>query len=401
MILNGFKNFIQPSFTANVMPKNCAEHINNKLKAAKTADIFCHTSSDEDSFNSAKAMSSYLKSQGIKSRIIVSNGKDCYDYNSNKYNIVQADDINEKTKKADIALCVDFSAKSRAASNVLDYINSYGSNIVGFDHHNNPDKISTNYNQVTQAYEKTKDLPKLDSKDFYIDSSAKSNCAIISRFFDAIGHKMNAEEGKSLLAGMLDDTSKDGFTKIEENGEIKISDKTNDFNHTKEIMKNVLSNISNTDKESVLNHFKEKTQLTDKEIKFQDTLQKRTQYSNNGKFAYVEIQQDDKEWEDLGRDTVKSKQVLSSYRKDMLSNKNVDAVAVFYPTNLKDTYKMSILTKKDYAKQIIDDIKSSTCPELVAGGHDDRSGGTVISSDKQKCHEWVNLFVNSAEKVLH
>ena len=166
-------------------------------------------------------------------------------------------------------------------------------------------------------------------------------------------------------------------------------------------MKNVLSNISNTDKESVLNHFKEKTQLTDKEIKFQDTLQKRTQYSNNGKFAYVEIQQDDKEWEDLGRDTVKSKQVLSSYRKDMLSNKNVDAVAVFYPTNLKDTYKMSILTKKDYAKQIIDDIKSSTCPELVAGGHDDRSGGTVISSDKQKCHEWVNLFVNSAEKVLH
>ena len=113
------------------MPKNCAEHINNKLKAAKTADIFCHTSSDEDSFNSAKAMSSYLKSQGIKSRIIVSNGKDCYDYNSNKYNIVQADDINEKTKKADIALCVDFSAKSRAASNVLDYINSYGSNIVG------------------------------------------------------------------------------------------------------------------------------------------------------------------------------------------------------------------------------------------------------------------------------
>ena len=401
MIINNYKNFVQPNFTANVMPKNCAEYIDKKLKSAKTADIFCHTSSDEDSFNSAKAMYSYLQSQGIKSRIIVSNGKECYDYDTKKYNIMQADEVNDETKKSDIALCVDFSAKSRAVPNVMKYINSYGTNVVGFDHHNNPDKITTNYNQITQAYAKIKDMPALNSKDFYIDSSAKSNCAIISRFFDAIGHKTSKEENKSLLAGMLDDTSKDGYTKISDNGQIAISENINDFNHTKDIFKKVLSNLTNEDKSEVVAHFNNKANLTEKEIKFQKSLKERTQYSKNGKFAYIEIQQGDKEWEQLGRDTVRSKQVLSDYRKQMIADNNLDAVAVFFPTNLKDTYKMSILTKKDYAKRIIDDIKTTSYPELVAGGHDDRSGGTIISSNKQQCHNWVNLFVNSAENVLN
>ena len=280
MIINcNYKNFIQPNFTANIMPKNCAEYIDNRLKSAKTADIFCHSSSDEDSFNSAKAMYSYLESQGVKSRIIVSNGKDCYDYNANKYNIIQASEVNESTKKADIALCVDFSATSRAVPNVMKYINSYGANVVGFDHHNNPDKITPNYNQITQSYAKVQDLPKLDAKNFYIDSSAKSNCAIISRFFDAIGHKINREEGRSLLAGMIDDTSKDGFTKISKLGQIEVLDKTNDNENTKTVMNNVLSKLNIFDKLNVLKHFSDKTKLTDKEIKFQETLKERTQYS--------------------------------------------------------------------------------------------------------------------------
>ncbi|MBR1681170.1 DHH family phosphoesterase [bacterium] len=382
------------------MPKNCAEYIDNKLKSAKTADIFCHASSDEDSFNSAKAMYSYLEAQGVKSRIIVSNGKDCYNYDTSKFNIIQADEVNENTKKADIALCVDFSATSRAVPNVLKYINSYGTNVVGFDHHNNPDKISPNYNQITQAYAKTQEMPTLEAKNFYIDSSAKSNCAIISRFFDAIGHKINHEEGRSLLAGMLDDTSKDGFTKVSKFGQIEVSDKTNDNGNTKTVMNNVLSKLNVLDKINVLKHFSDKAKLTDKEINFQKSLKERTQFSKNGKLAYLEIQQGDKDWEDMGRDTVRTKTVLGNYRKQMLENKNLDAVAVFFPTNEKDIYKMSILTRNDYAKQIIDEIKSTTYPELIAGGHDDRSGGTINSTDKNVCHEWVNLFINAADKVL-
>ena len=61
---------------------------------------------------------------------------------------------------------------------------------------------------------------------------------------------------------------------------------------------------------------------------------------------------------------------------------------------------MSLQTKSDYAKQIIDNIKATTYPDLVAGGHENRSGGTLKSIDTQKIHEWVELFKHSADEVL-
>lgn len=399
MIINSSKNFIQPSFTANVMPKNCAEYIDNKLKTAKTVDIFCHNSSDEDTFNSAKAMYSYLKGQGIAPRLVVSGGRENYQYDVNKFNIIQANDVSDDTKKADMALCVDFSSPTRVPHNVLKYINGYGSNIVGFDHHDDPEFVVKDYNKITQSYAKNQEMPKLDAKDYYIDSSAKSNCAIISRFFDAIGHKTSREEARSLFAGMFDDTSKDGITKVGNLGQIRVTQKANDNGNTGEVMKNVLNSMNVFDKLTVLKHFADKTKLTDKEIAFSKTLKDKTQYSNNGKFAYIEITPQDKEWEELGKDTVRSTKVLQKFRKDALEKGDVDAVAVFYPTNA-GIYKMSIQTKEDYAKQIIDNIKATTCPDLVAGGHENRSGGTIETQDAQKCHEWVNLFKQSADEVL-
>lgn len=400
MNISSAKNLIQTNFTANMMPKNCAEHINNKLKSAKSVDIFCHSSSDEDTFNSAKAMYSYLESQGVSPRIIVSNGRECFGYNEKKYNILQADDINDKTQKADMALCVDFSAESRAANtNTLKYIQSYGNNIVGFDHHNNSDKFTTNFNEITKSYANTQQMPKLEAKNFYIDASAKSNCAIISRFFEAINHKTTHEQGRSLLAGMLDDTMKDGITDIV-NCRVKVSESEDDYDNTKTVMQNVLSGLNIFDKLKVFKHFLDKTKLTEKEINFQKTLKNRTKYSENGKFAYVEITQDDKQWNDLGKDTVRSKRVLSDYRKEMLKKRNLDAVAVFFPTNTKNAYKMSLQSKSDYAKQIIDNIKATSYPELIAGGHDDRSGGMLYTSNHEKCQNWVKLFVDSAQKVL-
>lgn len=399
MIISNSKNFIQPNFTANVMPKNCAEYIDNKLKSAKTVDIFCHNSSDEDTFNSAKAMYSYLKGQGITPRLVVSDGKENYQYDVKKFDIIQANEISDNTKKADMALCVDFSSPKRVTSNVLKYLNGYGSNIVGFDHHNDNDIVVKDYNKITQSYAKTQTMPSIDAKDFYIDASAKSNCAIVSRFFDAVGHKTTRDEARSLFAGMFDDTSKDGITKIGRLGQIRVSQNVNDNGNTNEVMQNVLDKMNVFDKLAVLKHFSDKTKLTDKEIAFSKTLKDKTQYSNNGKFAYIEITPEDKEWEDLGKDTVRSTKVLQQFRKDTLNNGKVDAVAVFYPTN-SGIYKMSILTKKDYAKQIIDNIKANACPDLVAGGHENRSGGTVETQDVQKCHEWVNLFKQSADEVL-
>lgn len=399
MNISNSKNFIRPTFTANVMPKDCAEHIDNKLKTAKTVDIFCHNSSDEDAFNSAKAMYSYLKEQGIAPRIVVSCGKENYQYDVNKFNIIQANDISKKTHKADMALCVDFSSPVRVQSNVLNYLNSYGSNIVGFDHHNDSEILVKDYNKITQSYAKNQTIPHIEAKDYYIDTSAKSNCAIISRFFDAIGHKTTKDEARSLFAGMLDDTSKDGFAKLNKLGQVQISSNTNDNGNTKEVMKNILSNLNIFDKLNVLKHFADKTKLTAKEIAFSKTLDTKTKYTNNGKYAYLEITPNDKDWEELGKDTTRTKIVLQQFRKDTLKKGSVDAVAVFYPTN-DGIYKMSILTQKDYAKQIIDNIKATTCPNLVAGGHENRSGGTINTQDAQKCQEWVNLFRQSADEIL-
>ncbi len=398
MNINSQNNFIRPNFTANVMPKNCARYIDNKLKSAKTVDIFCHTSSDEDTFNSAKALYSYLKGQGVTPRLVVSSGKENYQYDVQKYNIIQANEVSDNTQKADIALCVDFSSPVRVGSNVLKFINSYGSNIVGFDHHNDKDVVVKDYNKITQSYKKNA-MPALDAKNYYIDSSAKSNCAIISRFFDAVGHRATHEEARSLFAGMLDDTSKEGIAKVNKLGKVKVTEKVDDLGNTKEVMKNVLGHMRVFDKFAVLKHFADKTKLTDKEIAFSKTLKDKTLYSNNGKFAYIEISPNDKEWEDLGKDTVRSTKVLQQYRRNTLEKGDVDAVAVFYPTN-GNIYKMSLQTKGDYAKQIIDNIKAKTSPDLCAGGHENRSGGTLDSIDAQKTHEWVELFKHSADEVL-
>ena len=211
---------------------------------------------------------------------------------------------------------------------------------------------------------------------------------------------MTNEEAGSLLAGMMDDNGKDGHIKIKDN-QIFISEKLKDNGYTKEIFEKVLSNIDEKELKEVFNHFAKKAELTPEDIAFRDSLPKKTKYSKNGKMAYVEIKTDDEEWIKLGKDTVRTTAVLGEFRKKMLAaNDGVEAVAVFFPTNNKDTYKMSILTRKDYAKQIIENIKNTTYPELTAGGHDDRSGGTIISNDKDTCHKWVKLFVRSADEVL-
>lgn len=401
MIVGKSVNFIQPSFTANVMPVNCAKHIDDKLKSAKTVDIFCHTSSDEDTFNSAKAMYSYLESNGVKPRIIVSGGKECYEYDEKKYNLLQSNKVSNKTQKADLALCLDFSSKVRVLPNVKNYLDKYGENVVGFDHHNDKDKLTKNYNHITSSYKSIQDMPPLEAKNYYIDSSAQSNCAIISRFFDAIGHTPKQNESKALFCGMFDDNAKSGLVKYNPLKGFTFSNKLEDNGNTKEIMRNTFKKLNILDKISVFKHFVDNSQLSEKEVTFQKGLNDRVQTCADGKFAYVEIKQGDKEWEELGRDTEKTKSVLGKFRNQLLKeNKNLKAVAVFYPTNLENTYKMSINSTKDYAKRIIENIKNTTCPELVAGGHDDRSGGTINSSDADECSKWVELFKNSAKKVL-
>ena len=375
------------SFKANVMPKNQAQHIDNILHSGKSVDIFCHSISDEDTFNSATAFYNYLKQEGINARIIASGGKTNFGYDTSKYNIIQANDINENTKKADVALCVDFSSKDRLNTNVYKHLQKYDtSKIVGIDHHDDKNKLHPNFNQITKVYEKNQ-VPELEAKNYYIDSSAKSNCGIIYRFFEALGKKPDKEISKALYTGFYDDTAKS-------KGEL---DK-----NSKEVKAKLSSALNLFDIAKIKKHFIEKTMLTKDEKAFAENLQNRIQYSQNGKMAFIEIKNDDEEWNNIGRNTEKASIILGKFRKETLDkNKNLDSVAVFYPCSDGETYKMSITSNNDYAMKIVNYAKEHYSNDIIAGGHPERCGGTVVTSNPIEQHNWVSYFVKSADKITY
>ena len=373
------------SFKANVMPKNQAQHIDNILHSGKSVDIFCHTISDEDTFNSATAFYNYLKQEGINARIIASGGKSNYGYDTGKYNIIQAKDINENTKKADVALCVDFSSKDRLNSNVYKHLQKYDSSkIVGLDHHDDKNKLHPDFNQITKVYEKNQ-VPELEAKNYYIDSSAKSNCGIIYRFFEALGKTPDKETARALYTGFYDDTAK-SKCELDKN--------------SKEVKAKLSAALNLFDIAKIKKHFIDKTILTKEERNFAKKLPDRVQYSKNGKMAFVEIKNDDEEWNNLGRNTEKTAIVLGKFRKNILEkNKNIESVAVFYPCDDGMTYKMSILSNKDYAMKIVDYAKANYSIDIIAGGHPERCGGSIVTSNPDEQHQWVKYFVNASENI--
>ena len=88
-----------------------------------------------------------------------------------KYNIIDAKDVNENTQKADVALCVDFSGKDRLATNVFKHLQKYDAKtIVGIDHHDDKNKIVSDFNQITKAYRKS-EMPEIEAKNFNSFSS--------------------------------------------------------------------------------------------------------------------------------------------------------------------------------------------------------------------------------------
>lgn len=374
------------NFKANIMPKNQAKHIDNVLRSGKSVDIFCHTISDEDSFNSATTFYNYLQKEGIKPRIIVSGGETNYRYDTEKYNILQAKDVNEQTQKSDTALCVDFSSPERLNPNVLNHLYKYTANsVVGLDHHDDAN-IHPSYNYITESYDKN-NTPQLEAKNYYIDSSAKSNSSVVYRFFEALGKKLDKDSAKSLLIGLRDDTGKN-ICALDTN--------------TLEIKNKLTSKLSKEDLKEIDKYFDDKIALNDDEIAFKNSLNERTKYSSNGKFAYLVISEGDKQWEDLGKNTEKTTSILRNYQKDILANnKNIEAVGVFYPCNDNNTYKMSLTSNKNYAKKIVDFAKENYNRNLMAGGHPDRCGGTIYTNNPEVQENWINTFVNAADCISY
>ncbi|MDD3237085.1 MAG: DHH family phosphoesterase [Candidatus Gastranaerophilales bacterium] len=403
------------SFGANPISKEQAEHINKKLQNADTVDIFCHTSTDDDSFNSAKVLYEYLEKQGKSPRIITAKEPDNYEYDPSKFNILNFDKVDEFTQKADVAACVDFSKEERMAPNVLNYFRAYDAkDVVGFDHHNESTKLMPNYRQITAQYKSVADMPVEKPQNYYIDSSSKSCSAIMYRFFEALNEPLSKPQLKSVFCGMSDDMSKAGYLKFLNKFSTKFTHKLGEDDNTKEVFKDVTSKLNKKDMSEVISHLDVLATLSPKEKAFQKRLFDSVKFSDNKKFAYVELGPQDPQWMALGGDNKRTSVTLRDFRVRLLNNdsndkmiskdlrkdlKDVQAVAVFYSNPDEDLYKISIHTKEDYAKKYNEYIRENIYPELTAGGHANRGGGRTFTLDSEKCHEWVGYFKTAADNI--
>ncbi len=403
------------SFKANPMPKIEAEYLNNKMLAADSVDIFCHKSADEDAFNSQKVLYEYLKKMGKHPRIITTDEKYNYGYDRDRYNIITVPEVTSDTEKADLAVCVDFSKKERLNPNVVEYLEKYDNDsIIGFDHHNENIYISPSTMKITEQYKSVSDIPIEAPKNYYIDSTAKSCTSILYRFLTSIGEPISDDQTKSLYCGMVDDMNKSGLVKFIENLKAKLTPKIDGEDNAKEVYHAIASKVSASDKEDIVAHLDIISTLDDKEKDFQKRLFKEIKFSSNGKLAYVEIPQGDKQWNDLGEDNRRTSIILRDFRTRILDNKisdsnisktlheklkDVQAIAVFYSKPECDSYRMSMHSKNNYAKKYCDYVRDNLYSELIAGGHSNRCGGGTTSADPKVCHSWVEYFIQAGEDV--
>ncbi len=408
-----------PSFKANPMPQNQASYIDKRLRDADSVDIFCHASTDEDAFNSAKAMYLYLEQLGKKPRIIASNNPDLYNFDRQKYNITLAKELSHSTKNADLALCVDFSKKERLSAKALEYLEKFPEDrIVGFDHHSESEFLIKDTNRITKKYDSIKNMPELEPSNYYIDSTSKSCSAVIFRFFEALGAKMTKQQLSSIFCGMVDDIQKfdivNSKKRPDDTYECKLTENKNLDKNTKEVFTKVSSSLTDFRKNEILEHLDILGNLSDEENAFMKKLFDGVKFSENGKFAYCIIDVNDEDWIKFGGDTNRTSAMIRDFRMRLIKNKfkdpliskplrenlkNIKAAGIFYPDYDEEIYKVSLHSKKDYVSRYQDYIKKNIYPGLTAGGHSNRGGGRILTLDEDKCNEWASYFVRAAQAV--
>lgn len=370
----------------NVLNRTKSELLNNKVV---NVDIYCHSSADEDTINSAKVFADWLTAKGKKVNICApeSEVKDLY-INTKKYNLKHSNNIPDKS------VVLDFNAEERLSDKYKDlFYKNKQENIIGYDHH-------------------TPTVSKLKG-DFYVDDSAKSCCGILTRFFDGLGIKLPKEARKSLYCGMVSDYKKSGLLKLtSDNGIYKLTktDKLLGDKNSLEVFDKLDSSLTKEEKNKIYKHLDPLSRLNHDEKLLRKRVFSQLQVSPNGKMAYVVIPPEDALWKKVGMDTPKTSEILKDLRVrvsensqnvSMLSDeqknkmKNVDTVVAFYRKG--DEYRMSIHSRSNSAIKLIDYIKENLNPNIIAGGHADRAGGKIDSVNEKDTMKFVNDFVKASE----
>jgi len=382
------------SFRAKPIPQDVADNTKATLlnKKVKTVNIYCHSSADEDTMNSAKVYANWLLRNGKNVNICVKPKEitDLYTKNCTA-------PINITHKKADKVVILDFNGKDRISEDYSNDILEYSpENIIGFDHHNTTEH-------------------KIDGN-VYIDTTAKSNCSILTRFFEGIGEKINKKDAKSLYCGMISDYKKSGLVKLNKvDGKYTLvkTDKLYDDKNSLEVMNKLEKKLSNKDKAEIYEHLDPLSRLNNDEKKLRSNLFSNIKVSPNGKLAYVIIEPDDPLWQKLGMDNQTTSAIMKDlrYRTSVESQKmpeysdkqkeqlkNVDSVLAFYrkSDSPNSEYRMSIHSNSNSALKLIDYVKNIN-PLFGGNGHEDRAGGCIHSLDKDDVKQLTNDFVQASE----
>jgi len=413
LITSNYSDKNKISFTAKPIPPDVIQKIRFRVLEAEKIDIFCHSSPDEDTFNSAKVLANWLISQNKKVRIIIEDKlKNLFTKYSDRLEFVDPS-FAEDLDKADLAIVVDCNSMMRLPNAGIDFLNKYKkSNIIGLDHH-----------EPNPSEDLIGNLDVNSNNPFYIDTTAKSCCSIIYRLFEGLGIKLAKNNEESLYCGLLSDlnkfryitiVNKDGIGTIERTDEIK------KFPETVDILDALESRLPSGKKTEIIDHLDILSNLTHAERAFQEKLfSEKIQITKNGKLAYIVINPEDQEWKNIGQSTITTSRILSNLRQRLLVNNPDDplipgnlkhkldklkGVIVFYRGSIvqkpsEETYKLSIHSKDNYDQELIDYIRKNLYPELYAGGHPDRKGGHVKTIDPDKCKLFVNYFVTAADNL--
>lgn len=374
-----FRSFIfnmETSFKAKSMPTKQALHLKKQLKNACLVDIICHSSTDEDAIASAKAMEWYIKKLKVPCRVIQDRAEDTFEYNKIATNDLSQNNYLDSSLGGDTILCIDFSSYSRINPNLHETIKTIPQ-LICLDHHTQGDLNSQNPN-------------------IYIDTTAKSCAGVIMRFFESLNINPPNIIKKHLFCGMTDDLRKNGYIKYNESTTPIPTKLIENDTNTQSLYNRLRNELSQDDKDTVIKHLNKLASLTQEEKAFKDSLPSRAKYIANGKFAYIEIPVNDKEWQALGGDNSTTSAIIGDFRKTTLEeNPTLDSVAVFYPNH--NGYRISIHSQNNNVLNLFNYIKSTTIPDFIGGGHEERGGGTNLNFNPEKCRNWVDNILIATE----
>ena len=367
---------MEVNFEAKPISNNQATRLSNQLRKCVSADIICHNSSDEDALACAKALQWFLDKQKIVSRIISDNATDTFEINDKNFKII--DTISQKLpQKIDNAICVDFSSLSRMGLELANLIKK-SKNLICIDHH-----INSDINDLTN--------------DIYIDTTAKSCSGILLRMFEGLKLSLPSKIKKILYCGMCDDFRKNNYIRFDESlRPIQTNLLKNDLN-SYYLYQKLINDLSQNDKDEVISHLNVLSRLSPMQKNFKDSLEARMKTVANGKFGFIEIPENNLEWKALGGDNKFTSSIMSHFRVNILENPiypNLDSIAIFYPVN--NAYRLSIHSKSDNVLNLFNQIRKQKIPNLIAGGHANRGGGCINSTEPEVCHDWVVKIVDSA-----